>query len=150
MPLTPTLFTISALGVEFDMSHRKVGRLLKNVEPAKTRGKSKLYYIYQVAHILLGVDSDDLDLTTERARLAKAQADKTELQLEIDKSELLAVADVERNWSVVTQSIRAKLLALPTTLSVELIDMNQSEIEAVLDTHITNILADISETEVGT
>ena len=149
MALTPTEFTITGLGVEFDMSHRKVGRLIRDVEPVRKKGRSKYYLISQVAGKLLGVDNEDLDLTTERARLTKAQADKTELQLEIDKSEVLTIIDVERNWTNITQAIRAKLLSMPTTMAVELANLSRPEIKHILEKHIFNILDELSEGKIN-
>lgn len=66
------------------------------IEPVKKVGNTKLYYLPDVIAWRLNRDSKEtLDLTKERARLAAAQAEKTEMENEktrgthVDKSEVV-------------------------------------------------------------
>jgi phage terminase Nu1 subunit (DNA packaging protein) len=59
-------------------------------------------------------DGEALDLSAERARLARAQADKTELELAELRGEHVRITDVTDAWSQHIAAVRAKLLALPS------------------------------------
>ncbi len=59
-----------------------------------------------------GGETAILDLTTERARLAKEQADGQELKNRQARGELVAAADVEREWSDVLRTVRSGMLAV--------------------------------------
>jgi hypothetical protein len=148
MALQAQKWTISGLATEFGISHRVLGKRLEDCEPCEIKGRSKLYKIAGVAPAILKMDKpDDLDLTQERARLAKAQADKTELQLEVENGNLLPVDEVESVWSDVTTAIRAKLLSLPTRISPQLQDLSQPEMESVMQEQIYEALEELSETD---
>lgn len=54
-----------------------------------------------------------LNLEVESARLKRAQAEKTELDVNARRGELLEVEDVEREWSKIIAASKAKLLVLP-------------------------------------
>ncbi|MGP2492283.1 hypothetical protein ACTDI4_11730 [Mesorhizobium sp. PUT5] len=53
-----------------------------------------------------------LDLTQERARLAREQADGQELKNRQSRKELVLAADVEREWSDILRKVRAGILAV--------------------------------------
>lgn len=52
-------------------------------------------------------------LTSERARLAKEQADAQALRNAALRGELVAAAEVERTWSDLLRQVRARILAVP-------------------------------------
>lgn len=59
-----------------------------------------------------GGENQLLDLTQERARLAKEQADNTALKNATLRRELLPAADAEREWSDILRKVRAGILAV--------------------------------------
>ena len=58
--------------------------------------------------------------TTERARLAHAQADLAEIKAARQRGLLLEAEAVEREWSAVLRGVRAGLLALPSRVAQRL------------------------------
>lgn len=56
------------------------------------------------------------DLTAQRARLAKEQADGQALKNAALRGELVPAADVERAWGDVLRQVRARVLAVPSRL----------------------------------
>ncbi len=56
------------------------------------------------------------NLTAERARLAKEQADAQALKNAALRGELVPAADVERAWGDVLRQVRARILAVPSRL----------------------------------
>jgi phage terminase Nu1 subunit (DNA packaging protein) len=63
-----------------------------------------------------GVTSDGVvyDYETERARLTKAQADKTELEARELHGEMVRVDEVVEAWARMLGALRARMLALPS------------------------------------
>lgn len=64
----------------------------------------------------VGVSSDGVvyDYETERARLTKAQADKTELEARELRGEMVMAEHVIESWSRMLGAVRARLLSLPS------------------------------------
>jgi len=150
MALQAQKWTISGLATEFGISHRVLGKRIEDCLPCEIKGRSKFYKIAEVAPAILKMDKpDDLDLTQERARLAKAQADKTELQLEVENGNLLLVDEVESTWADIVTAIRAKLLSLPTRISPQLIDLTQPEMESVLQEQIYEALEELANSDLS-
>jgi phage terminase Nu1 subunit (DNA packaging protein) len=58
-----------------------------------------------------GGEAQILDLTQERARLAREQADGQELKNRQLRRDLVSASDVEREWSDILRKVRAGILA---------------------------------------
>ena len=86
----------------------------------------------------VGSDSGQTtDLHTERTRLTKAQADKTELEADVLKGDLIPAVEVLEEWERMTSSFRAKMLSMPTKTSHLLINIKEyDEIESVIKSHV--------------
>jgi len=85
------------------------------------------------------------ELSVEKERLTRLQADRLELEIAATKRKLVARQDIERTWSKVILACRSKLLALPTALAVELADMTaEVEIELLLTRYIKEALTELS------
>lgn len=112
MALTQQLWTISGLSTELGMDRRSLARRLDaaGLEPAEEKGRSKKYRMSDVVRVLQ--DRDDLDLTAEKARLAKEQADKTRLQNDEERGELVRVGDMVKWAGDMVAAARAKLLSI--------------------------------------
>ena len=69
----------------------------------------------------LGVahDGKAYDYDAERARLTKAQADKTELEVTELRGQLIRVPAVENHWQGMVASMRARLLSLPSKIAAQ-------------------------------
>lgn len=64
----------------------------------------------------VGVDADGVryDYEQERARLTKAQADKTELESQELRGEMVRVPEVAEEWARRTGAARARMLGVPS------------------------------------
>lgn len=60
-----------------------------------------------------GGEEQTINLTAERARLAREQADAQALRNAALRGELVAAAEVERTWSDLLRQVRARILAVP-------------------------------------
>ncbi|MDH3636852.1 MAG: hypothetical protein OES09_00105 [Gammaproteobacteria bacterium] len=90
-----------------------------------------------------GADYGELDLTAERARLAKEQADRAEMENAIRRGEQVNVEAVQDLWTVVLTNVKARLLGIPTKAAPEL-DGTIQQKRAVLDAQIREALEELS------
>ena len=88
-----------------------------------------------------GGEEQNLTLTGERARLARAQADAQELKNATLRKELVKAEDVERRWSDILRSIRARVLAVPSRLRGTL-DLTPAQIERI-DRELRDVLSEL-------
>lgn len=70
-------------------------------------------------------------LTSERARLAKEQADAQALKNAKLRGDMLDAREVERVWSDVLRQVRARILAVPSRLRADRPKIDPIEIEAI-------------------
>jgi phage terminase Nu1 subunit (DNA packaging protein) len=77
-----------------------------------------------------GTAEQAANLTTERARLAKEQADAQALKNAALRGELVKAEDVERQWSDVLRQVRARILAVPSRLR-QALDLRPEAAEAI-------------------
>lgn len=77
-----------------------------------------------------GGEEQVANLTAERARLAKEQADAQALKNGKLRGDLVEAAEVERAWSDVLRKIRARVLAVPSRLR-QSITLSTSDAERI-------------------
>jgi len=89
-----------------------------------------------------GSTTVNLDLNTEKARLAKEQADGQEIKNAQSRGELLLADDVERTWSDACRRLRSEMLAV--TGRVRAATGLEAADAAVLDREIRDALTVLS------
>ena len=93
-------------------------------------------------------DRDAPELTAERARLTKAQADKAEMELAAMEQTLVPAEEVENSWINLASSFRSRMIALPGKFAHQCAAMtNAAEVEALLRESIYEALNELSQTE---
>jgi len=86
----------------------------------------------------------DLDLVAERARHAKAQADKIELELAETRGELVRVESVLTTWAGHVGTVKQALLGLPAKAAGMVAPDRAAEAEATLRAMIKETLMELS------
>ena len=82
----------------------------------------------------------------ERTRLTKAQADKTELELQILRAGVIQASVVQTVWGRMTSAARARLLAMPYRIAHAALSANTfQEIEAAATALIAEALDELHE-----
>ena len=90
-------------------------------------------------------DEDDLDLVKARHEAVKMQ--KTELEVDKMRGQLVDVQDVRKLWGDIAATVTQNLLHLPTTLAPQLrMIENQEVISSVIDEGIRRVLNEIADT----
>ena len=78
-----------------------------------------------------GTGDQAVTLTSERARLAKEQADAQAIKNAKLRGELVEAAEVERTWADALRQLRARIMAVPSRLQSEVPDIERQTIDAM-------------------
>lgn len=146
--------TIAEIAHHLDLSPRSITDLQgRGILPRGKRGQldaddCRRRYIQHLREAAAGRaglngDDDDLDLAQERAKLAKAQTEKTEMQNAVTRGELLPRGDVHRTVTGIFTRVRDRLTALPATLF-----RHDLEARGRLASAIDDVLVELAETRV--
>ena len=88
------------------------------------------------------------DLQYEKTRLTKAQADKTELEAQLVKRELLRAENVAQVWQSQIIAFRSRILSLPTKLSPDILQAQDlTEAKAILENALHEALKEFREVD---
>jgi phage terminase Nu1 subunit (DNA packaging protein) len=118
--------TLSEVGAHLQMEPAKVKNLIdKGVITKKGRGQYDLEqvrreYILHIREVAAGrYKVGDLDLSAERARLAKEQADAKEMENAVGRGDLVYIEDVAKQIENQLTKARTRLLGVPTKVAPE-------------------------------
>ena len=120
------------------------------VTPLEKRGAADLFDSVVALSAIYATDTpaEGLDLTSERARLACAQADLAQLDLAEQRGELVRAADVLKQWQTTFASVRARLLLIPSRLAARAYaGATLAEVEAVITAGIHEALIELAADE---
>lgn len=120
-----------------------------DVKPQKRDGREALYYLPEVIAFRMERDKPGaFDLEMERARLASEQADKASMENQRLRRELLPATMVQTQLERLFGAIRARLLAIPTKLTPQvLIKPELPAVQAVLRAGVNEALHDLERFE---
>lgn len=144
-----------ALGEWLDTSERTVRELAEKgiaVRTGRGRYDLKQSVINHIRHLRevsagRGGEKQILDLTAERARLAKEQADGQELKNAQLRGELLHVDEVVANWSDIYRRFTARLVAVSDRITARM--SVPAEIAQAFDREIRESLNELADHEEG-
>lgn len=97
----------------------------------------------------IGGESSPLDLTTERARLAKEQADAQAMRNAEDRGDLVSTTAIADAWQRVMTEVRTKLLSIGADVAPHLADgLTTAERQSKIDERVHDVLAALQRTEI--
>lgn len=146
--------SLFALAVDLNRDRRSLARAIEDLPPDVDEPHKK-WKLHRVVTFLQGTQTPlgdvKLNLDQERARLAHAQAIRTEIEVSKLRGELIEVAAVFRVWGKVISDLRSRLLGLPTRAAPMLIGCRtMPKIRDELERQVyeaLNELADIDPTQ---
>jgi len=137
-------WTVSGLSVELGVDRRTIAKRLSGVTPVRTEGKSNYYLMADVVRAIYA-DQDAGSLEAERTRLTKAQADKTELEVETMRKNLLPADEVLKAWQQMIGAFRARCLGIPTRAAHAAMSAESFvDAESVIKDYIHEALTELS------
>lgn len=103
-------------------------------------------YIRHLRELAAGRGSDgDLDLTEERARLAKEQADAQEMKNSMMRGELLPAEHVEKTWANMVTMATNRLYGIPSIVAPRIQpSMKPADVEALIREQIDDAMRALS------
>ena len=124
MSMQPTDFSLRKLAIETGLDYRTAAKRLKDVLPyrqVKQEGRIVRYYRL-TKNVLLalagaGGAGNGREGMAPQDRLATAKAEQVELAIQERKKELLAFEDILDMNALIANTIRARLLALPSEIA---------------------------------
>lgn len=142
---------VASLARLFNLTERRIQQMARDgIIPKPEKGKYDLIgctrsYIKYLQDRASGRDVETHDAYLERARLLKAQADKTELEVKSLNGEVIPTDQAELLWSGLVAAFRAKMLALPSRCALRVMNLKTyPEIEGCLKEHVYEALTELS------
>lgn len=149
--------TISQLETLTGKHFRTIRNRIGNLKPLRTEGSSIFFDPKDALPLIFAPDFESSDtsentsklskqLEKEKVRNERAKADKMELTVERLRGNLIPADMVERVWSNMTASFRAKILALPTKVALSIVGLKSpAEGEAILRDKVEEALSELAE-----
>ena len=128
---------ISVMAAAFDLSERRIAQLAdKGLAIRAGRGKFDLIasttnYVRHLREVASGRTEGTPALTTERTRLASAQAERLTIENKRSRGILINAAEAEHRWADEMVKLRARLLAVPTGVAMALPHLTTHEIQRI-------------------
>lgn len=145
---------VTTLARLFNLTERRIQQMARDgIIPKPEKGKYDLIgctraYIKYLQERAAGREVEAADAYLERARLLKAQADKTELEVKSLRKEVMPVDEVEMLVTGIVARARTKLLAMIGRCAMRLVSLRTyAEIEACLRENIYEVLTEMTQHE---
>ncbi len=142
---------VASLARLFNLTERRLQQMAREgIIPKPEKGKYDLIgctraYIKYLQERATGRDIEPQDAYLERARLLKAQADKTELEVKSLNGQVIPSEQVELLWSGLVASFRLRMLAMPVRCALRVMNLKTyPEIETCLREHVHEALNELS------
>ena len=121
-------FNKNQIAEAFGINLTTVDKWRRSGCPAEKKGQNVMFSVRQVSDWLRTRDTETsgvLDLSQERAKLTKLQAEKATLELEVSRGNLIPMELVVETWQGHIGNARAKLLAMPAKAAAQTIGMDE-------------------------
>lgn len=150
--MIPHSVTARELADLFGISQQRVsvmvgeGTLVRSGRSAYPLAENVQRYTAHLREVASGRGGEDeiANLTAERARLAREQADGHALKNAIARGELIPAADVSARWEDVARRVRGRMLAVPSRVRARLPHLALADVETV-DREVRDALGDIAD-----
>ncbi len=148
--LKPRLVAIAHIAERLRLTPRRIQQLVGEGLPRVTRGKYDVDAVldWYIAHLELRLagenDEDGAIQQKHEMRLLAANADLRELELAGRRRELVAIADVEKQMADLVMTTKARILAVPPRIAVDLVGepsrvMAQAKVEKALKEALSHL-----------
>ena len=149
-PATTGMVDVGTLARLFVLTPRRIQQLAaEGIIPKGSHGSYPLApaitgYVTWLQKKVSG-ETDSVDLTTQRARLAKEQADKTAMENAQLRGVLVHAEDVIVTWTTCASAMRARMLAAPTKVApMARAAATDAEAAAVIEAEVLEALEELS------
>lgn len=148
---SPATYPVSTIAKLLNLTERRIQQLVKeNVLPPPVKQRYNLVacvqgYIQYLQEKAAGIKNETIDIHKERARLIRAQADKTEIERDVLKQKLVLIEDAELEFANQILKCRSKLLALAPRAATRVIAITDyAEAEEILNNIVREALDELT------
>ena len=136
----------SELSYMFDTSPRRISILAKDgIIPKSRHGKFPIKECVRAYLTHVQKDDGPIDTNQEKARLTKAQADKTEIEVAAMRGEVVAIQSVIDEVDKMLKAFRQKALTMPSKISpLVYSEKSVASIRAILEDEVNEVLSELS------
>ena len=145
------LHKVAVISKFLNLTERRVQQLARDgIIPKAEKGKYDLVrsvqrYVQYLQDRAYGNPDAPRDTHHERARLIKAQADKTELEVAALRNQLIPIETIEHDWMQQVSACRMRLLAIPSKSAFQIAALKEpTEIERFLKRAIYEALSELA------
>jgi hypothetical protein len=134
------------LSYMFDTSPRRISILAKDgIIPKSRHGKFPIKECVRAYLTHVQKDDGPIDTNQEKARLTKAQADKTEIEVAAMRGEVVAIQSVIDEVDKMLKAFRQKALTMPSKISpLVYSEKSVASIRAILEDEVNEVLSELS------
>jgi phage terminase Nu1 subunit (DNA packaging protein) len=145
-------YPIAVIASVLDLSERHIRRLADDgvIPKPQDKGRWDLVkcvrgYVRFLRERAFGKEVAATDLHSEKTRLAKAQADRMELEVGELKGEYILVEWVAECWQYYTANARARILGIPSKTANQVLAATEySEVEQIIKLQVTEVLEELA------
>jgi phage terminase Nu1 subunit (DNA packaging protein) len=144
--------TVAEAAQHIDLGQRRFFELLddgvieRKVKEGYALDEVRTAYIRHLRHVAAGRGSDGgIDLSSERAQLARQQTESVSLRNAIARGEFASVEDMGRQVETEYGIVRERFLTMPGKISTGLAMRTAEEIDAVLREEIADALNELND-----
>ena len=133
-----TLLSMADLERLTGVTYKPIQKRLSDLEPKKIDGLKKMYCSKEALPLVLRVNNQAvIDLSTERAKLARAQTEKIEIDIKKQLAKLVDKDEFMEDFQKSFASLKEGLLQLGDTVAQEIVDTGLKSKDA-----ISNVIED--------
>jgi phage terminase Nu1 subunit (DNA packaging protein) len=153
------LADVKQVAKALNITDRRVQQLAKEGLPKEEKGKydlgkCMLWYIRYLQAALEASGRRDsgeeefIGAREERARLLRAEAELKEMELAAKRGQMVTIADVEKQYSDLAHSIRARIMAIPPRLAPEILgETSRVMAQAKIEKYCKEALAQLAKAD---
>ncbi len=149
-----TSYSVSTIAKLFDLTERRVQQLAKEgIIPKAAKGKYELVPAVQgyIKYLRASKEDTPTNISAERARLLKMQADKLSMAIDLEREKLLDADKAAAGWDNLIARCRSNLLGIPSRLAFQVTVVEPREAERLMKSAIYDALTELSNNKnIGT
>lgn len=145
------LHKVAVIARFLNLTERRIQQLARDgIIPKPDKGKYDLVrcvqqYVQYLQERAYGSGDTPHDTHLERARLIKAQADKTELEVAAMREQVVTIEMVEHDWMKHVSACRMRILGIPSKSAFQIATLKEpAEIENFLKRAIYEALSELT------
>jgi phage terminase Nu1 subunit (DNA packaging protein) len=125
------IVSVGKVAKALNLTPQRVQQLANEGLPREDRGKYDLgkCLLWYIRYLQAALEKKAVPMANggyagereERVRLLRAEAELKEMELAKEREQLVAIADVEREWSAIVLSVKARIMAIPARLAPEIL-----------------------------